>query len=288
MTQVQSFQINTSNAILPNLGGILEGFGRPNRLNLANRFMLKSTRKAFAELLADFFRKGRVYRQKGGCWLWRGRLDKDKYGEFPVGPKMEKAHRFVYELLVKPIPVGKQLHHLCGVRHCVSPFHLMPAVGKLNKAIRDLTQKPDKLEKKREAAKAAGHVLVPLCEYGEEPVKKQKPVESGPDAVEALMQHEEWINDLEKHPRTGIAVFWTSWLWRKQAAILERLFKVGALVRPLDSISEPHKWMTEVAYAPTLPEHFELVAELMSAWRERRAKILEARAKRRGIAVKVC
>ena len=36
------------------------------------------------------------------------------------------AHRLSYETFVGPIPDGKELDHVCGVRRCVNPSHLEP------------------------------------------------------------------------------------------------------------------------------------------------------------------
>ena len=66
-----------------------------------------------------------------GCWKWRGKKT-NGYGiivESKVGPKYPRelrAHRFAYELLVGPIPVGLDLDHLCRNRSCVNPSHLEP------------------------------------------------------------------------------------------------------------------------------------------------------------------
>lgn len=42
------------------------------------------------------------------------------------------AHRFAYELLVRPIPPGLVLDHECRVRHCVRPDHLTPVTNREN------------------------------------------------------------------------------------------------------------------------------------------------------------
>lgn len=63
-----------------------------------------------------------------GCWLWTGHLNMG-YGQFFIKRKGKTkrflAHRFSFSL-VKPIPRGMTLDHLCRVRHCVNPAHLEP------------------------------------------------------------------------------------------------------------------------------------------------------------------
>lgn len=63
------------------------------------------------------------------CWLWTAGKIPDGYGTFYVGRSDEKrlsslAHRYSYELHHGPIPKGKEIDHLCGVRSCVNPLHL--------------------------------------------------------------------------------------------------------------------------------------------------------------------
>jgi HNH endonuclease len=60
------------------------------------------------------------------CWLWTGSRDTLGYANFALAGGQVRAHRFAYELLVGPIPVGLELDHLCAVRHCVRPAHLKP------------------------------------------------------------------------------------------------------------------------------------------------------------------
>lgn len=63
----------------------------------------------------------RITPQPNGCWEWTGRLNADGYGITPTG---HVAHRFVYELLVDPIPDGHVLHHQCENRACCNPEHV--------------------------------------------------------------------------------------------------------------------------------------------------------------------
>lgn len=45
---------------------------------------------------------------------------------------MGLAHRVAYEMLVGPIPEGKQLDHLCRQRTCWNPAHLEVVTGREN------------------------------------------------------------------------------------------------------------------------------------------------------------
>lgn len=75
--------------------------------------------------------------QSGDCWLWQGYKSGGGYGQLwykdEGGRKRTRmAHRFVYEVLVGPIPVGLTLDHLCFVRNCVRPDHLEPVTREEN------------------------------------------------------------------------------------------------------------------------------------------------------------
>ena len=62
------------------------------------------------------------------CWQWVGAVNNKGYGctSAGVAGQIALAHRFVYELLVAPIPEGLTLDHLCLVKTCVNPGHLEP------------------------------------------------------------------------------------------------------------------------------------------------------------------
>lgn len=69
----------------------------------------------------------KIERDANGCWLWTGAIKSNGYGNFSQKKPKKRtynAHRFVYELLVEPIPAGLCLDHLCRVRRCVNPAHL--------------------------------------------------------------------------------------------------------------------------------------------------------------------
>lgn len=68
----------------------------------------------------------------GFCWEWTAARDKHGYGVFNKGPKLDRAHRVAYELLVGPIPARSVIDHLCRNTKCCNPDHLEPVAHKEN------------------------------------------------------------------------------------------------------------------------------------------------------------
>lgn len=82
------------------------------------------------------------------CWPWLGTLERSGYGQFfdpNHEPRLAKAHRYAYELLVGPVPGGLDLDHACHTRdeqcnlksacphrRCVNPAHLEPVSEREN------------------------------------------------------------------------------------------------------------------------------------------------------------
>lgn len=68
--------------------------------------------------------------QKTGCWIWTGAKTETGYGlavdRSSSSRPMVRAHRYVYEKHIAPVPEGLQLDHLCRNRACVNPDHLEP------------------------------------------------------------------------------------------------------------------------------------------------------------------
>jgi hypothetical protein len=62
----------------------------------------------------------------GDCWEWLANRDKDGYGKLKVANVTYRAHRYVWELMVGPIPDGLVIDHLCRNRGCVNPDHMEP------------------------------------------------------------------------------------------------------------------------------------------------------------------
>jgi len=59
------------------------------------------------------------------CWPWKAGKVKG-YGWFWANGKDIQAHRFVYELVVGPIPNGLNILHKCDNHPCCNPAHLWP------------------------------------------------------------------------------------------------------------------------------------------------------------------
>jgi hypothetical protein len=70
----------------------------------------------------------------GDCWEWTGTITAQGYGQLRANGRLQKAHRFVYEWLVGPIPDGLTLDHLCRNRRCVNPEHMEPVSLQTNLA----------------------------------------------------------------------------------------------------------------------------------------------------------
>lgn len=67
-----------------------------------------------------------------GCWIWMGELNRNGYGRISFGGARRMVHRIVYILLVKSIPDGLHLDHLCRVRCCCNPAHMEPVTPREN------------------------------------------------------------------------------------------------------------------------------------------------------------
>lgn len=69
----------------------------------------------------------------GDCWEWTGAKKQGfGYGLAWFDGKLRRAHRVFYEVLVGPIPPGRDLDHLCRNQSCVNPAHLEPVSHREN------------------------------------------------------------------------------------------------------------------------------------------------------------
>lgn len=58
-----------------------------------------------------------------GCWHWNN-TPTDSYGSVHRNGRTQRAHRYVWMQLRRPIPDGLHIDHLCRVKNCVNPDHL--------------------------------------------------------------------------------------------------------------------------------------------------------------------
>ena len=71
--------------------------------------------------------KARITLAPNGCWEWNGPLTSAGYpkiNRIVAGRREHFAHRFVYVVLVGPIPQGLEIDHRCYNRRRVNPTHL--------------------------------------------------------------------------------------------------------------------------------------------------------------------
>lgn len=68
----------------------------------------------------------------GPCWIWTACKNRTGYGKFGLGYRTILAHRYAYESIVGPVPVGLVLDHLCINPPCVNPHHLEPVTHRIN------------------------------------------------------------------------------------------------------------------------------------------------------------
>lgn len=81
--------------------------------------------------------------QDRGCWEWKGKHPKSRYGKISLRGKDYLAHRAAYEVWVGPIPKGLLVRHTCDNPPCINPEHLKVGTAKDNardKVLRNRTQ----------------------------------------------------------------------------------------------------------------------------------------------------
>jgi hypothetical protein len=69
---------------------------------------------------------------KSDCILWTGGTHVSGYGCIHLKETCPVVHRVLYEILVKPIPVGKIIMHTCDNKKCLNIDHLRLATIKEN------------------------------------------------------------------------------------------------------------------------------------------------------------
>lgn len=67
-----------------------------------------------------------------GCWLWEGRDNGKGYGVIGLGNHDWLAHRYSYGSFIGGHKPQLTLDHVCRVRNCVRPDHMMPMTRRRN------------------------------------------------------------------------------------------------------------------------------------------------------------
>ena len=94
----------------------------------------KGGRPTRAELFWDKVEK------TDGCWLWRGCVNAQGYGNVRYAGRTRLANRVAYEFATgSEPPIGMDVCHRCDVPACVNPDHLF--LGTRSDNVRDMVQK---------------------------------------------------------------------------------------------------------------------------------------------------
>lgn len=72
------------------------------------------------------------------CWLWIP-MPSERYGQFRIGPRMERANRVSWKIAFGDIPKGLYVCHTCDNTRCVRPDHLF--VGTQTDNMQDMMKK---------------------------------------------------------------------------------------------------------------------------------------------------
>jgi hypothetical protein len=289
--EVSDNKAHKATAPLSHMVKNLDGLGRIDRLDLADCALPEDEKAELAKFLVRVFKN--IYRttKKGRHWFWKGATD-GGYGRITVGKMKLQAHRLLYELFIKPIRDGYEVHHSCGLERCVRPDHLVQVSPGLNKRIRDLLADPEMHEQLVAEAKARGDWFVSIYEEGQDiedlrrsiqgastkkasstearkpvqPVKPDKAVKTAKEkrapkgGAEISPEQDDACDKLDATERNRKAKetwFYSSWLRsRKRGDLCHRLFSAG-----IPEHYGPPKWLT-LRLDPEEVEHYKWVTTL--------------------------
>lgn len=88
-----------------------------------NRYVIAYHDEQFREKFNSRVEVGNVV--ETDCWRWIGTINNNTgYGQISYGYGGLLAHRFMYMITTGHYPASLEIHHICGNKWCVSPYHL--------------------------------------------------------------------------------------------------------------------------------------------------------------------
>lgn len=72
---------------------------------------------------------GNITVTPGGCWIWKNQPD--RYADHA---SVGKVYRWTWELFNGKLPSSVHIHHLCEIKGCVNPGHLVAVTASQHSA----------------------------------------------------------------------------------------------------------------------------------------------------------
>lgn len=107
----------------------------------------------------------------GDCWIWRGWVAHNGYGQRAFRGKTMRVHRIMYTIVNGPVPSELDVCHTCDNRLCCNPAHLWVGTRKQN--MEDCLAKSRHDSLKRTHC-PRGHAYTPENTYYTPPRKNRK------------------------------------------------------------------------------------------------------------------
>jgi hypothetical protein len=67
-----------------------------------------------------------------GCWIWKGKVGNDGYGQIMIKGVRKRVHRVIFEEIKGKIGNKNVIRHICHVPLCVNPDHLKEGTPREN------------------------------------------------------------------------------------------------------------------------------------------------------------